>query len=80
MLLYERRKLGVVIERTINPGELTDGSKELFTLTDLSQVWLFANVFEKDVQDVKKGQEAIVSIDSIPDHTFPAKIFGWEIL
>ncbi len=65
---------GLVIERAINPGELTDGSKELFTVADLSQVWLFADVFEKDIHDVKKGQEAVVTIDSLPDEKFPAKI------
>ncbi len=65
---------GLVIERTVNPGELTDGTKELFTLSDLSQVWLFADVFEKDIHDVKKDQDATVTIDSLPGHTFPAKI------
>lgn len=67
-------RAGLVIERTINPGELNDGSKELFTLANLSQVWLVANVFEKDVESIKKGQEAIVSLDSYPEHPFPAKI------
>jgi len=65
---------GLVIERTINPGEMNDGSKELFIVADLSQVWLVANIFEKDVELVKKGQEAIVTPDCIPDHPFPAKI------
>lgn len=74
LVVVRAPEAGLVIERTINPGELTDGSKELFTLTDLSQVWLFADVFEKDINNVKKGQEAIVSIDGLPGQTFPAKI------
>jgi cobalt-zinc-cadmium resistance protein CzcA len=65
---------GLVIERAINPGEMNDGSKQLFTVTDLSQVWLFADVFEKDIHEVNKGDEATVTIDSIPGRTFPAKI------
>lgn len=65
---------GLVIERTVNPGELNDGTKQLFTLADLSEVWLVANVFEKDVQSIKKGQGAYVTLDSLPDHKFPAKI------
>ncbi|PWT94460.1 MAG: hypothetical protein C5B53_13140 [Candidatus Melainabacteria bacterium] len=65
---------GLVIERNVNPGEMNDGSKPLFTLANLSDVWLVADIFEKDVELVKKGQEAIVSIDSLPDHPFPAKI------
>jgi heavy metal efflux system protein len=65
---------GLVIDREINPGELNDGTKPLFTLADLSQVWLFADVYEKDIEKVRKGQEAAVSVDSLPDHTFPAEI------
>ncbi len=65
---------GLVIERTINSGELNDGNKELFTITDLSQVWLFADIFEKDIEAIKKGQEAHVTIDSIPGEKFPAQI------
>jgi multidrug efflux pump subunit AcrA (membrane-fusion protein) len=65
---------GLVIDRSINPGELNDGSKPLFTLADLSQVWLFADVYEKDIEQVKKGQQAAVSVDSLPTHTFPAEI------
>ena len=65
---------GLVIERTINPGELNDGTKQLFTVATLSEVWLFADIFEKDIAAVKKGQEAVVTIDSLPNDTFPAKI------
>jgi cobalt-zinc-cadmium efflux system membrane fusion protein len=65
---------GLVIERAINPGEMNDGSKQLFTITDLSQVWLFADIFEKDIHDINKGDDAIVTIDSIPDRKFPARI------
>ncbi len=65
---------GLVIDRQINPGELNDGSKPLFSITDLSEVWLFGDIFERDVELVKKGQEAVVTVDSLPDHQFPAKI------
>jgi len=65
---------GLVIDRQINPGELNDGTKPLFTLADLSQVWLFADVYEKDIEQVKKGQEAAVLVDSLPAHSFPAEI------
>jgi RND family efflux transporter MFP subunit len=73
-VIIKAPRSGLVIERAINPGEMNDGSKELFTLTDLSQVWLFADIFEKDIEDLQKGQEAVVSIDSLPNDHFPAKI------
>jgi heavy metal efflux system protein len=65
---------GLVIERTINPGEMNDGTKQLFTITDLSQVWLFADIFEKDIRDINKGDNAAVTIDSLPGKKFPARI------
>jgi cobalt-zinc-cadmium efflux system membrane fusion protein len=65
---------GLVIERTINPGEMNDGTKQLFTITDLSQVWLFADIFEKDIRDINKGDAAAVTIDSLPGKKFPARI------
>jgi heavy metal efflux system protein len=74
MVIIRAPSGGLVIERTINPGEMNDGTKQLFTLANLSEVWLLGDIFEKDIESVKKGQEAVVSIDSLPDHTFPAKI------
>jgi cobalt-zinc-cadmium efflux system membrane fusion protein len=65
---------GLVIERNVNPGEMNDGSKPLFTITDLSEVWLFGDIFEKDIEDVRKGEEAVVTVDSLPEHKFPASI------
>lgn len=65
---------GIVIERDINPGEMNDGTKQLFTVTNLSEVWLVANIFEKDIESVKEGQQAFVTVDSLPDHKFPARI------
>ncbi len=74
LIVIRAPESGLVIERNINPGELNDGTKPLFTLTDLSQVWLLADVFEKDINDVKKDQEAHVCIDSLPNHKFEAQI------
>ena len=74
LVLIRAPECGLVIERDINPGELTDGTKQLFILADLSQLWLFADVFEKDIHDLKEGQDAFVSIDSVPEKPFPATI------
>lgn len=47
---------GVVVERNANPGEsVADGV--LFTLADVSSVWVELEVFHRDVGRVKRGQE-----------------------
>lgn len=46
---------GVVTVRNANPGEQT-GEKMLFTVTDLSTVWVELSLFPRDVAKVKVGQ------------------------
>ncbi|MDF5722628.1 MAG: efflux RND transporter periplasmic adaptor subunit [Rhizonema sp. PD37] len=65
---------GVIISRTINLGELADPSKELFTLADLSRVWLVADAYEQDINKIRLGQPVQVTLDSIPNKVFSGKI------
>ena len=50
---------GVVIARHANPGEQSD-DKPLFTVADLSTVWVELSLFPRDVAKVRVGQEARV--------------------
>lgn len=61
---------GMVTERNVNPGEWVDSSKTLLTISDLSEVWLMGDVYEKDLAKVRAGQPISVKIDSLPDQTF----------
>ncbi|MBY0404742.1 MAG: efflux RND transporter periplasmic adaptor subunit [Cyanobacteria bacterium] len=65
---------GILINRNINDGELADPTKELFSLADLSQVWLVGNIYEKDIQTIHVGQPVEVSLDSLPDQKFEGKV------
>jgi biotin carboxyl carrier protein len=44
---------GTVIEKTAVLGELAQPDKSLFTVADLSVVWIEANLFEKDLGKIK---------------------------
>lgn len=50
---------GVVIARNANPGEQT-GDKILFTVADLSTVWVELSLFPRDVAKVRVGQNVRV--------------------
>jgi len=65
---------GIISSRTVNIGELTDPSKEMFQVADLSTVWLVSDLYEKDIAQVKLGQTATVSLDSLPGRTFTGRI------
>ena len=63
---------GTVVEKLCNPGQLiTAGTTQCFTISDLSTVWVMANVFESDLAAVAAGQEA-----SIVTAAQPAPIVG----
>ena len=77
---------GVVLERSIEPGQTVASSFEspvLFKLAeDLTKMELQVDVDEADVGSVQEGQEASFTVDAYPDQTFPALItqvrFGSE--
>jgi cobalt-zinc-cadmium efflux system membrane fusion protein len=58
---------GIITEKHAIVGELSDPSKNLFTVADLSSVWVLIDVNEKDLSKVHKGQAAIVTVGAFPD-------------
>ncbi|MDF5713506.1 MAG: efflux RND transporter periplasmic adaptor subunit [Rhizonema sp. NSF051] len=65
---------GEIISRTINLGELADPSRELFTLADLSRVWLVADAYEQDITKIHLEQTVQVTLDSMPNKVFSGRI------
>ena len=50
---------GTVVEKLITPGQLLQvGTTPCFTVADLSQVWVMANIFESDLAAVEEGDPA----------------------
>lgn len=65
---------GVVTKQTASPGEVIDSGSPLFTIADLSTVWVQAEVYEKDLGRVSIGQVAYISVDTYPDQQFKGKV------
>ena len=62
---------GTLVEKLITPGELLEaGTTPCFTVADLSQVWVMANLFESDLAAVEEGDPAEVvtsaSVTNLP--------------
>lgn len=58
---------GVVTERIANVGLNVDPATKLFTVIDLSTVWIVADVYEKDFSRVRVGSEAVVATPAYQD-------------
>jgi Cu(I)/Ag(I) efflux system membrane fusion protein len=61
---------GYVTTRNAFPGQRVTAETELYTLVDLSGVWVMADVFEADAPRVRLGQSAHVSVPGNRDSTF----------
>ena len=67
---------GVVVERTVNPGQEVrpDLQAPLFVVTDISQLWVLVDVPEKSLSHVKAGQTVSIETDAWPNEHFSAKV------
>jgi membrane fusion protein, heavy metal efflux system len=65
---------GIVVERNATIGATVGTDANLFKIIDISAVWIDANVFEKDLERVKVGQEVKVTVPAFPGTTFSGKV------
>lgn len=65
---------GTVLVRTIERGEWVQPGTPLYTLVDLSQLYLKIYVPEPDIGKIVHDQPARVHIDAFPDRFFPARV------
>ena len=65
---------GFVMTRNAFPRQRVMPETELYTLADLSTVWIIADIYEFEAADVKLGQPATVTLSSFPEREFTGKI------
>jgi len=67
---------GYIIEKKINQGAFirSDANDNLFTIGDISDVWVWANVYETDIAKVKTGYDAAITTLAYPDKIFNGKV------
>ena len=61
---------GTVIEKKAVLGELAQPDASLFTVADLSTLWIESDLFEKDLGKVKVGAQAAVTVSAYPGEVF----------
>ena len=65
---------GYVTEFNALPNQYVEAQSRLYTIADLSTVWINANVFQTDVGSLRPGTAATVSLDAYPGRTFHGRI------
>ena len=65
---------GTVLERMVTPGSVVGTSDDLFVVSDLSTLWVHAEVPESYLNSLQSGQSVIVRVEAYPDVGFPARL------
>jgi cobalt-zinc-cadmium efflux system membrane fusion protein len=59
---------GEIVERLVGPGQLLQaGATQVFTISDMSTVWVLVNVYQGEVSYVRLGDLVDVNTDSYPE-------------
>jgi Cu(I)/Ag(I) efflux system membrane fusion protein/cobalt-zinc-cadmium efflux system membrane fusion protein len=61
---------GYITARNALPNAYVQPDTKLYTIADLSTVWVYANVFQTDVGQLRPGDPAQVTVDAYPGRTF----------
>jgi Cu(I)/Ag(I) efflux system membrane fusion protein/cobalt-zinc-cadmium efflux system membrane fusion protein len=65
---------GFIIERNALPNAYVQPDSKLYTIADLSTVWVYANVFQDAVGRLRPGDPAEVSVDAYPGREFNGRV------
>lgn len=67
---------GVIAKRWILSGDVINASQPIFSLYDIRDVWVIANLEETKVAHVKIGDPVDIHVDAYRGHTFHGKVFA----
>lgn len=72
---------GFIVERNALPNIYVQPGTKLYSVADLSRVWVYAQLFQSDIGRVKVGDPAEITVDSYPGRTFSGRVsFIWPQL
>lgn len=76
MYIIKAPESGYIVEKNISAGSYIrqDNGSNLFTISDMNDVWIWANVFESDISKVKEGYAAKVTTLAYPGKVFQGKV------
>jgi RND family efflux transporter MFP subunit len=72
---------GYVVERNALPNMYVQPDTKLYSITTLSNIWVYAAVFQNQIGLIKVGDPVSVTVDAYPGRKFEGRIdFIWEAL
>jgi len=63
-----------VIEKRVTRGQYVSAGQSLYTVADLSEVWVEADIYEEELPLVSEGARATVSVAAYPGESFQGRV------
>jgi len=60
---------GTVVERKVTQGQYVSAGETMFTIADLSEVWIKADVYEEQLAQIRPGQQVDITAEALPNRT-----------
>jgi RND family efflux transporter MFP subunit len=65
---------GFVTDRQAFPNLYAQPETRLYTITDLSTVWVYAEIFQNELNAIRPGMPASITVDTFPGRTFRGRV------
>jgi Cu(I)/Ag(I) efflux system membrane fusion protein len=65
---------GYVLEKNVVNGQFINPDQNLFTIADLSKIWVLADVYERDLANIRIGQKARMTTTAYPGESFDGTV------
>ncbi len=73
-LTFNAPASGYIVEKNVLPNMYVLPDTKLYTMADLSTVWVNAQVFQPDIGKIKPGDSAKITVDAYPGRTFSGRV------
>lgn len=64
----------IILKRSVNPGEVVDENSTLFEASDLTEVFLESQIYEKDLPEISLGKKVTFTTEACPKNIFHGEI------
>ncbi len=65
---------GIILKRSVNPGEVVTQDSALFEVSDLSEVYLESQVYQKNLPEISLGKKVSFTTEASPGDIFHGEV------
>lgn len=65
---------GYVLKKMVTRGQFVEAGMAIYTIADLSVVWLIADIYEYELPSIRLGQKAAIEMAIYPGEAFTGKV------